>query len=182
MHEALYIISNSDYVKQLCYPQTKWPSYTDRELVLLESISLKTTLSSIISSRAPLSFFDVYSLGGLVKVAAFNSKMVFINVQLTADKKQAFLLWAENADQPLIDLLGDFGLNGYKLSASFDPERDCYIIAVIGTEKAVVNKSCCMTSRSSSLEEAMLMALYKHYVLAEQGDWSKIATANDDWG
>lgn len=115
-------------------------------------------------------------------MASFGRNIVFHNIRLTNEQKPDFINFVGEADEPLVKMLAQLGMDGYKFSVTFDPERDCYILAITGTDLAVVNKNSCFTSRSADFTEACMMGLYKHYVLAEGGDWSKIVTQTDDWG
>ena len=106
----------------------------------------------------------------------------FVNVRLTEDDKPRFKSWAgENLDD-LGTFLSELIGSDYKLSMNLDLRNDCYIVAVTGTTENRVNKSLCMTSRASDLVEAILIALYKHFVLCESGSWGEPTSGVTDWG
>lgn len=109
-------------------------------------------------------------------------KINFVTIRLTKAEKPEFEKWADNETENVTFWREKLILQGYKMSISFDPERDTYIVAVTGTPNAVDNTNSCFTSRSDVLIEAELMCYYKHAILAEGGKWDNIASELDGWG
>jgi hypothetical protein len=106
----------------------------------------------------------------------------FVNIKVAPDQKSDFLKWAKTAQ----DDLGTFLINlvgaGYKLSANCDEQNDCFIVAVTGTQASRENRGLCVTSRSDDLIEAILLAMYKHFVICDSGSWGAPEERNDSWG
>lgn len=116
-----------------------------------------------------------------IKMANFKN-ISFVTIRLGKSDKKDFTRWAtehiddrEELTQHLLDA-------GYKMSMSYDFEGNCYIVAVTGKENTADNANKCFTSRSSELDEAIMLTLYKHWGLAEGGSWDNISTAQDNWG
>lgn len=109
-------------------------------------------------------------------------KIEFVVIRLSKADKKPFEAYAkevfEDWETHLLDLVGQ----GYKIGLSYDPSAKCYISSVTGTEEALDNKNSCFTSRAPDGVEAIMLSLYKHYQLANSGDWSKIQTSQDNWG
>lgn len=106
----------------------------------------------------------------------------WVTLRLGKSDKKAFDAWMdENLDD--LDTLEQTLLeSGYKVARSFDMTADCFIVTVTGKADTPLNGGKGYTSRSDSLIEAVGMALYKHWGLANGGDWSKLDMGNDSWG
>lgn len=106
----------------------------------------------------------------------------FVTIRLDKTDKKAFTSWAEEHIDDTFTLLAQINDQGYKVSSSYDPEGKCYIVAVTGKKDTPHNANKCYTSRSSDFIESVLLALYKHWGLAQGGSWDSIAQSQDNWG
>jgi hypothetical protein len=114
-------------------------------------------------------------------MAKMNS-IEFITIKIQREDKDAYDAWCEEYGDDLLNHLSNTADAGYKLSMSYDFENGTYIVALTGKKDTPKNGGLCFTSRSKDLVDALLLTLYKHWGLANGGDWSKIATSTDDWG
>jgi len=106
----------------------------------------------------------------------------FVNLRLTTDQKPAFEHWAKENQADLFSYVVNMVADGYKISLNLDSNNDCVIVAVTGTDGNRVNRGRCMTSRSTDAIEALLMAVFKHIVLCDGGDWGEEEERSSDWG
>lgn len=105
----------------------------------------------------------------------------FVEIRLAEADKDQFKAWAKNNTDDSLDLLSALVNSGYKLSVSWSDYNDCYTASLTGVEENGPNFQHVMTSRSDELWEAVMIALYKHYVLCPNGEWPTDKQAND-WG
>lgn len=112
----------------------------------------------------------------------FMRKVDFITMRIRPEMKDHFTQWANDNRDDYIDLKTTLQQEGYKFSQSYDAERDCFIAAMTGTSKCKYNKSLCFTTRSDDFFECEMMALYKHIIMADMGDWQDVAESRDNWG
>lgn len=109
-------------------------------------------------------------------------KISFVTIRLSKADRPEFEKWASKEHVNVLAWREKLILAGYKVSTSFDPERDAFIVAVTGTPNCTYNTINCFTSRSDELIEAELMCYYKHFVLAQGESWDTIASELDGWG
>lgn len=105
----------------------------------------------------------------------------FVNYKLTKDDKKQFDKWASDNADKLIPLVTQLFEAGYKLSISPDLDNLCYIATITSTKHSAHNKMSAMTSRSDDWTEAVMIGLYKHFVVFDGADWPKDAD-RDSWG
>jgi hypothetical protein len=93
----------------------------------------------------------------------------FIDVRLTPEQRAEFTDWC-NADQLtfLDDVLGD----EIKVGLSYDPDNETYQANLTSVKHAGSGMRVILTARAGTWEKAILLALYKHFVLLE-GDWGR---------
>ncbi len=105
----------------------------------------------------------------------------FAEIRLTKDDKASFERWAtENlADAP--DLLDALVNSGIKVGYSWSDYNDCYSFSLTDLDEKSQNAHVVMTSRADNFQEAMMIALYKHYVLCDGGLWP-VKSQESDWG
>lgn len=89
----------------------------------------------------------------------------FINLKLDVKEKRAFDEWVEanEADFPIY--LDDAAFQGWKISARFDRNNNCYMASVTLYAPNTANHNCCVTSRAENVLTAMWMCIYKVLVL-----------------
>jgi hypothetical protein len=124
-----------------------------------------------------LSLWEYFEMAARTKFGT-----TFVNLRLSTDQKPAFEKWAENNQADMFTYLVGMVEDGYKISINLDANNDCIIVAVTGTDGNRVNRGRCMTSRSRDAIEALLMAIFKHVVLCDGGDWGEGEDKTSDWG
>lgn len=105
----------------------------------------------------------------------------FINTNLTPGEREHFTMWCDEMQDDMVELLVKVLLDGYKISARFDNENECWIVSLTGTDQAVFNDKCSLTSRHSTFEQAVLLTIYKNSVIAQNGKW-RVDNAAGEWG
>lgn len=73
--------------------------------------------------------------------------------------------------------LQDIVASGHRVSFSYNSQNDSTICSLTGREGCGANEGKTLTSYADGWYTALQVALYKHYVLAEQ-DWSKAGTTS----
>lgn len=116
-----------------------------------------------------------------VTMANFRSTE-FITIKLERSDEKKFNTWYDKVSEDIFSYIQQTTDAGYKMSMSYDFENSTYIVALTGKKGTPNNEHKCFTSRSSELEESIGLALYKHWELAKGGDWSIIATSQNNWG
>jgi hypothetical protein len=113
----------------------------------------------------------------------FKSNIEFVTLKLTTADKAKFDEWAKVGEKKLFPMLDELGEGGYKISISPDFNNACVIASITATDNSTHNVGLCMTSRGETIVEALLVACYKHFVLADGSDWLAVAGKNEDnWG
>lgn len=108
-------------------------------------------------------------------------QVTFSTLKLSAGDKKAFETWAKsNADDMFLILYPEVLQSGIKCSLSYDRDHDTFIFSMTDRDPGSENHNVCMVSRSNSHEEAMLIGLYKHFVLCDDCPWP--IAGSDDWG
>lgn len=134
-----------------------------------------------------------YALSGVIyepigvlemkKSNRFKSNIEFVTLKLTSQDKTKFDEWAKPNAGKIFKYLGELAEGGYKFSVSPDFNNACVIASLTGTDNSVDNGGLCMTSRAETIDEALLVMCYKHFVMANGGNWLDIAGQNsDNWG
>lgn len=108
----------------------------------------------------------------------------FINLRLTDEEKEQFVNWdAAHPDEGwriLVDFMGEGG----KVAITYDRENECYITSLTGALCSPSNHRYCVSSRSSTVREAVQIAAWKHFVLAngDYGSFSPKTGRLNNWG
>ena len=105
----------------------------------------------------------------------------FVDVKVTKADKASFKDWSTKTAADSVDLLSTLVNSGYKLSVSWSDYSDCYTASLSCTEEGLANYHLVMTSRSDELWEAVMLALYKHYVMCHDETWPT-DKPDDTWG
>jgi hypothetical protein len=106
----------------------------------------------------------------------------FVNLKLSDDDKAAFSEWASESAGDTLTFLEQLVGSGYKLSLNEDEENHCFIAAVTGGQDNRDNRNKCLISRAPDLLEVLQMALYKHFVVCNAGDWGDTEKQDMTWG
>lgn len=93
----------------------------------------------------------------------------FIDIRLTPEEKEAFLQWSEPAQWSYLD---DLLADEIKLGLTYETETETYLATLTSIKHAGSNLRVVLTSRSGSWERAVMLCLYKHFILLE-GDWGR---------
>lgn len=105
----------------------------------------------------------------------------FVNRQLTSEEKVNANGWAEGLEDNHFHEIVNELAQGYKITFSFDLERSCFIVSLIGRDKVSPNFNKCMTTRHGNLEQCVILALYKQRVLFADGNWD-VNDHTSEWG
>lgn len=128
------------------------------------------------------SYMDIIEIKDLYEMAKFGFNTTFISIRLTKSDKPKFSKWADETQDDLLIMLQAIVADDYKVSLSYDGSKDVFIASLTGKKEQRYNSQKCFTSRSSDLFEAYLLMIYKHMVLAKEGNWDTIKTVEDTWG
>jgi hypothetical protein len=108
-------------------------------------------------------------------------QVTFSTCKLSASDKKAFETWAKDqGDDFFLVAYPDLLQSGIKCSMSYDADNDCFIFSMTDRNPSSANHNVCMVSRSDSHEEAMLLGIYKHLVICDDGSWP--VAGDDNWG
>jgi len=108
----------------------------------------------------------------------------FINVRLDEEQKTSFLSWIASASEAVPSLVDDILGEGMKIGFSFDMEASCYIVSFTGALVGGSNERYSTNSRAGTLDEALALAVWKHFYLAD-GDYGNYKPRNGSlmtWG
>lgn len=113
----------------------------------------------------------------------FKSNIEFVTLKLGKADKEKFDAWVKAEGGKIFKYLGELAEGGYKVSISPDFNNSCVIASLTATDNSPRNNGFCMTSRGEDTLEALQIACYKHFVMADEGDWLDIADkSSDNWG
>lgn len=106
----------------------------------------------------------------------------FVNMRLTSDDepelKKFALKYKSDVSAVVIELLS----SGYKISITWVDDKESFIVTLTPTESCPYNAKSSMSSWSDDVIEAVMMAGYKNYVLADGKDWADAERGKDGWG
>lgn len=105
----------------------------------------------------------------------------FANVRLSKDDKAAFEQWATEHVPDAFDLLDAVVNSGVKASYSWSESVDAFSFSLTGMDERSANFHVVMTSKADNFQEALMLALYKHYVVCGEQDWP-IDQQENSWG
>lgn len=105
----------------------------------------------------------------------------FCDIRLSKDDKKAFDQWATEHVPDAFDLLDALVNSGVKASYSWNDNNDCYTFSLTDLEAKSANHNVVMVSRADNFQEALMLGLYKHYVLAPDGLWP-VQSQQSNWG
>lgn len=89
------------------------------------------------------------------------SNIEFVNIYLSEEDKRALKLWEVSGEDYLL-VLAEWVENGYKVSLSPDFSHDSFIVSITGKEcTPPENKDRCLSSRGSTLENALASMMFK---------------------
>ena len=146
------------------------------------------TLRDVLSEvRPPRTLRVSNTTEGLVIEMAKNTKqsawgnIEFLDFRLDRSDERDFEKWAQENSSKWGDYVDDLLAEGYKISISPDMRNMCTIVTLTDRSEKGLNANTCFSSRAELWVDAMLLMLYKHFVVANGQQWPKDHT-RANWG
>jgi len=95
----------------------------------------------------------------------------FAAVSIGAKDEKKFTEWAQSNSVTPVEAANALLGRGYKISISWVVNSNAFCVSLIGTPTSKTNDGVIMTSWSDDLEEAILIAAYKHLEMCGDGAW-----------
>jgi hypothetical protein len=95
----------------------------------------------------------------------FSGDATFADVSLTQADKDAFSSWMDDASKDFELWLNQLIDDSYRITVKFDYNNNCYTSSATQQDQKHVNAGLIIMSRAGSPLEALLMAIYKIFVL-----------------
>lgn len=105
----------------------------------------------------------------------------FSNVILSNEERVAFIKWSDERYDSILELLSETLNAGYKFSVKLNVDTDIHYATLSGNANTWENQKNSLTSRHPEFETAVLLTLYKHYVLCDGGQWREDEQPQE-WG
>jgi hypothetical protein len=103
-------------------------------------------------------------------MARFNNS-VFSTLRLGADDEKKVVQWIAAEGVTITGVLEKLLGDGFKISCSWVFDQSAFCFSIIGTDSTKDHKDMVMTTWSDDLEEVVLLAGYKHYVVCDGRAW-----------
>lgn len=156
---------------------------TQKQYEHLLDVSLDVLTEEIEDSLIPFWIYvETLPIQDLYEMAKYTTNITFLTIRLDSTQKKAYKAFYDDNIEDLETLLHDMIASDVKMSVSFDTTRDVFIVSMTGKKENKHNANLCYTSRSAHMTDAMMLAVYKHHVLAKEGSWALAETSSDDWG
>jgi hypothetical protein len=107
--------------------------------------------------------------------------VMFSSLALLAEDEKKFTAWVSKENPIAMDILRSFTEQGFKVSLVYVIEQNSFCFSVIGTEDTKLHKKMILTSWSDQIEEAILIAAYKHFIMCDSGAWP-VGRTGTRWG
>jgi len=95
----------------------------------------------------------------------------FANISMREDEKNQFMDWYAVARDDIDEWLSQLIDDSYRLTLKFNYNDRCYQTSVTQQDTKHENFGSCMVTRAGSVEEVILLTLWKIFVLCEGGEW-----------
>lgn len=105
----------------------------------------------------------------------------FVHFKLESAQATEYDNWEKANNSRVASLVEDLLADNYKLSVSPDFENSCTIVTIICKSEDGPNANSCFSTRSETWEDALTLALYKHFEIAKGEDWPTDNISNS-WG
>lgn len=105
----------------------------------------------------------------------------FVNCRLDGQGKEAFTKWMNENTEDFDVLWGTCLQYGWKQTLTFDSDNDCFIASLTCRKEDSDNYGAVITSRSGYAYEALMLSLYKLFVIFRDTKITKTNTG-DNWG
>lgn len=112
---------------------------------------------------------------------AYANDYTFVDRRLHSGEKEAWLQWSQEKYKDAFLLLGDVASGQHKVTLTYQEQGDCFICSFTCNDEQSPNYHVILTSRSDVAEEAVLLNLYKFYVIYEDKAWTSEDHSNN-WG
>jgi len=127
---------------------------------------------------------DFWSISFMPKPTKKSSKSSqfsteFVTYALSSDDKKAFAAWQKKNLEHLDDLVVGLLQTNHKVGFSFNENTDSFICSVTGKPEDCNNASKCFTSHAKDYATALWVALFKHYVIWNNGVWESLSDTED---
>jgi hypothetical protein len=99
----------------------------------------------------------------------------FINIRLSDSQRDDFHQWEASNAAHIGAMHEDHLYQGIKSSIAYDDENEAFIVTYTGRLVDMVQSRYSVSSRSSSLHQALALAVYKHDVMGE-GDYKRFSS------
>lgn len=104
-------------------------------------------------------------------------ELTFINYKFDAETKTAFEKWFAAKEPLFTNAIFDTLRGEYKLSLSWDEDKECVIAAMTGKDESL-NPKKCLTIRSADWVKAIAACAYVHTVVFSGEIWD-VDTSTD---
>lgn len=102
---------------------------------------------------------------------AYNKDYRFVNRTLTTEELTAFDTWYQSKDRKVDAAMEEAFADQYKIAVSYDEKNNCFIASMTFKSEKGINVNKSLNARSDTWLEALALAVYKHHVIFEQGEW-----------
>lgn len=102
----------------------------------------------------------------------------FVNMSLNSAQGKQFREWYAQEAAGWHDDLAGMVLSGYKVSATWNDQNQCYIATLTCNEETDPNYGYCLSSRADNVWEALAMCVFKTFELCTDQEWPKTAPQN----
>jgi hypothetical protein len=105
----------------------------------------------------------------------------FVQIRLTEKQKIDYVKWAAEHEVDVGLLLSELAASGHKVTLSHSDKSGAFICSVTCRDKDSGNHMNCVSSYHEDALNAILVALYKHFVVLADTLWGE-AQSQDNWG
>lgn len=95
----------------------------------------------------------------------------FSTLKLERADEKKFTEWVTKENPQPFSAITEMLGQGYKVSCSFVTDQNAFCFSIVGTDNSKINRNAVMTTWSDDLEEVILMAAYKHFVMCDGNEW-----------
>lgn len=151
-------------------------------IYLLNSVKFRGSplyLVSVYSTSFGQVYYDIGEENIMAK-RAFD-QIEFVRCPLSTASKKKFKIWEETARDDLFTYLEQILLSGIRVSLSYSHKDATCIVSLTDRDEASINHEKCVSSRHADPLTAVMVAVYKHFEVLKDSDWSEYAK-EDEWG
>lgn len=108
------------------------------------------------------------------------SEIKYVNLELSDRDREPLAEWVKASKAEIWSMAESMANAEYQFSLKWDDKFSCFLVNVTCMDKNSPNFGGVMPSRSDALEEAFIIAIYKHYVVCKE-QWP-IGEGRARWG